>query len=206
MGTALIRENEMAFFILILLFTCNSFLLGTHKAKKNPKIQKKIICYKPIKKKPIQKKQKIVKQKKAVAKKKIVHKKKIAKPAKKTIPLQKLKQQIAARSKFSISRDMPEHKKLIGNRLYTQHALERMAPSTPAVIKELQRRALKRGYKKNSHEFYNYVKPRNISPALVERTIRQGKITKQRHNVIKYVYKGIAVIATPDGMVITVYR
>lgn len=89
----------------------------------------------------------------------------------------------------------------IGGRVYTEHALERMAPRTPQVMAELEARAVARaqaaGLKPGTRGFGEWwgkygPDPRNIPPSVVEAEIANPGST------------GIRVITGSDGRVITV--
>jgi len=89
----------------------------------------------------------------------------------------------------------------IGSRWYTQHALERMAPRTPQVMAELERRALARasaaGLEPGTPEFAKWwaryrPDPRNIPPSVVEAEIATPGST------------GVRVITNAQGDVVTV--
>ncbi|MFW9928712.1 MAG: hypothetical protein ACFFD1_04925 [Candidatus Thorarchaeota archaeon] len=96
------------------------------------------------------------------------------------------------------------HKKggaLINNRWYTEHALERMAPSTPQVMAELESRFLVRAkiasQKLHPKEFLkwrleNAPDPRGIPPMVVKAEIAQPGST------------GVRVILNEKGHVKTV--
>ncbi|HEV2601058.1 MAG TPA: hypothetical protein VGT41_02050 [Candidatus Babeliales bacterium] len=101
----------------------------------------------------------------------------------------------------------PMEQRIIDGRLYTKHAVERMAPDITSVRLELERRALALGYPYGSSEFIKYITPRGISPKTVERVIKKGKcIAGKRAMTKQYEYKGIRVITNQEGTVITVIR
>jgi hypothetical protein len=97
----------------------------------------------------------------------------------------------------------------INGRRYTAHALERMAPNTPQVRQELERRALAKGLKRGSLAFNNEVQPRDIAPEVVEAIIR-GIPAKQGNQPGRFMHvdnkKKIVVVTESNGTVITVYR
>jgi hypothetical protein len=95
----------------------------------------------------------------------------------------------------------------IRGRLYSKHALERMAPPTKEVIAELEQRAIAQGFERRTREFDNYIKPRNISPDLVEETIATGRISRRsKPGTVKYLGpKNLIVITGDQGAVITTY-
>ena len=89
----------------------------------------------------------------------------------------------------------------IGGRWFTEHALERMAPRTPQVMAELEKRALERassaGLRPGTREFgrwwsQNGPNPRNIPPSVVEAEIAAPGST------------GVRVITNTQGDVVTV--
>ncbi|OYD07409.1 DUF4244 domain-containing protein [Paludifilum halophilum] len=93
----------------------------------------------------------------------------------------------------------------IGGRKYTEHALERMAPNTPQVRAELERRALKKGLKPGTKRFKEYIDPRGIPPRVVEDTIKNGKrVPGNTKDTWKYIGDDINVITNKKGDVITV--
>jgi hypothetical protein len=88
----------------------------------------------------------------------------------------------------------------IGNRLYTEHALERMAPRTPQVMAEIEARALKRaeakGLQVGTPEFgawwqKNGPDPRGIPPSVVE-----AEITNPGSTSIKVITNNYGVVVT----------
>jgi hypothetical protein len=89
----------------------------------------------------------------------------------------------------------------IGGRWFTEHALERMAPRTPEVLADLERRALARAeaasLKPGTPEFGKWWRsygpdPRGIPPSVVEAEIANPGST------------GVRVITNPNGDVVTV--
>lgn len=102
---------------------------------------------------------------------------------------------------------MPEKGCVINNRYYTKHALERMAPRTQEVIRELEHRALAKGYPRGSDDFKKYVNPRNIPPMVVEHIIETttavlGKVS----GTFEHITKELKVMVNAKGDVITVFK
>lgn len=94
----------------------------------------------------------------------------------------------------------------IGGRWYTEHALERMAPDTPAIRAELLRRAIDRTKKfglPEGSEAYNkvlsYLKakidPRGVTPSVVEAELLKPGSTNVK--VIAVKQKSIVVTVIP---------
>lgn len=101
----------------------------------------------------------------------------------------------------------------IGNRLYSRHALERMAPKTPEVLAKLEKRAVdiasNKGLKSGTKEFNNFVKkyvdPRNIPPMVVEDAVQKApKVAGNRVGTFVHETSDIKVIVNTFGDVITV--
>lgn len=101
----------------------------------------------------------------------------------------------------------------INNREYSQHAIERMAPDTPAVRAELSRRAEKlaesKGLKVGTDEYYQfckkYVDPRNIPPSVIEDAISSTKgIPGNTPGTFVHETADVKVIVNSNGKVITV--
>ncbi len=101
---------------------------------------------------------------------------------------------------------LPAHPKTINGRLYTTHALERMAPNTPEIQQRLEKRALAMGFASGSPEFRRYVNPRNVTPQEVERTIEHAQDVTDHGEVTAYSAKGIKVVLNTKGNVVTVIR
>ncbi|SCY49544.1 hypothetical protein SAMN05660668_02834, partial [Pseudobutyrivibrio sp. AR14] len=109
--------------------------------------------------------------------------------------------------------DMPEGGGTINGREYSQHALERMAPDTPAIRAELSRRAEilaeKKGLEVGTLEYYKfcekYVDPRNIPPSVIEDAILNAspKIGRTEGTFV-YQTADVTVIVNETGKVITV--
>lgn len=103
--------------------------------------------------------------------------------------------------------DMSPHGRIIYGRYYTIHALERMAPTTDAVIKELKRRALALGYIPGSKDFNDYILTRNIPPSVIENAIRTGTRTPGKYaGTWQYVFENVKVFTNDTGDVTSVYR
>ncbi|MCY7478754.1 pre-toxin TG domain-containing protein [Paenibacillus larvae] len=101
--------------------------------------------------------------------------------------------------------DMPRGGGKIGERRYSEHALERMAPDTIQVRAELERRAIEKGLKSGTKEFKNFVDPRGIPPMVVEDTIKNVKpVAGNKPNTLKYDGQDVTVILNTNGDVITV--
>lgn len=94
----------------------------------------------------------------------------------------------------------------IGGRWYTEHALERMAPDTPAVRAELLRRAVERtrkfglaegseAYNKVLSYFKAKIDPRGVTPNVVEAELLRPGSTNVR--VIAVKQKSIVVTVIP---------
>ena len=88
---------------------------------------------------------------------------------------------------------------------YTEHALERMAPRTPEVMAELEKRALERaakeGYLPQTEKFAEWMKkhgpdPRNIPPSVVEAEIANSGSTNIR---VELNTKGEVITVIPRG-------
>ena len=85
--------------------------------------------------------------------------------------------------------DMMKGEGYINGRKYSQHALERMAPDTPQIRAELEKRAAdlakKIGYKPQTREYIKlvekYVDPRNIPPSVVEDAIENTISTPSKY-------------------------
>ncbi|ENA1576546.1 hypothetical protein ABFW39_002976 [Listeria monocytogenes] len=101
----------------------------------------------------------------------------------------------------------------INGRYYSGHALERMAPDTPAVRAELNTRAQEiaknKGLVPGTKDYYdfvkNYIQPRNIPPLVVEDAISNGvKTPGNQINTWKYETNDVIVIKNNSGDVITV--
>ncbi|MBC2314196.1 hypothetical protein HCB40_08330 [Listeria welshimeri] len=101
----------------------------------------------------------------------------------------------------------------INGRYYSGHALERMAPDTPAVRAELNTRAQEiaknKGLVPGTKDYYdfvkNYIQPRNIPPSVVEDAISNGvKTPGNQINTWKYETNDVIVIKNNSGDVITV--
>ena len=103
--------------------------------------------------------------------------------------------------------DMPETGKVINGRYYTKHALERMAPPTKEVIEELEKRAIARGYAKDSDKFREYVQPRNIPPSVIEDAIKNGtsKVSQNNSSIFEYLTDSVKVFINQAGDVISAY-
>jgi hypothetical protein len=93
----------------------------------------------------------------------------------------------------------------INGRWYTEHALERMAPRTPRVMAELERRFLERAKAvektlppKRFRKWYreNYPNPRGIPPSVVEAEISKPGSTNIR---VELNQKGDVITAIPGG-------
>ena len=109
--------------------------------------------------------------------------------------------------------DMKEGGGVINGREYSEHAMERMAPDTPAVRAELSRRAQKKakqlGLKEGSREYYDfcnkYVDPRNIPPSVVEDAISSTKATAgSREGTFVHETEDVRVVINSIGKVVTV--
>lgn len=101
--------------------------------------------------------------------------------------------------------------RVINGRYYTRHALERMAPSTPEVLAELELRAIKKGLQRGTPPFKDYIDARNIPPSVVEETIKNGVKTVDKKNPLNWKYQtmeatvitnqaGDVVSAIPEGI------
>ena len=109
--------------------------------------------------------------------------------------------------------DMPEGGGIINGREYSQHAMERMAPDTPSVRAELNRRAEalaeSKGLQVGTPEYYQfcqkYVDPRNIPPSVIEDAIRNTTAVPG-HTAGTFVHQtaDVTVIVNEAGKVITV--
>lgn len=107
---------------------------------------------------------------------------------------------------------------IINGRYYSGHALERMAPKTMKVLEELARRFLAKKpgtglvpgtpeYAIWRAEYYDYLKPRNIPPIVVEDAIANG-IRSQGNSPLEIVCRTeyVKVIINTFGDVISVFR
>jgi hypothetical protein len=101
----------------------------------------------------------------------------------------------------------------INGRRYTEHALERMAPDTPAVRAELHTRAIQRaqaqGLKPGTAAYNKFINdqinPRGIPPMVVEDAIRNTRATRGRSaGTFVHQTSDITVIVNRSGDVITV--
>ncbi len=109
--------------------------------------------------------------------------------------------------KTSVEWDMPEKGKIINGRYYTKHALERMAPDTPQIRAELEKRATELGYKRGSEKFIEYVKPRGIPPSVVENAIKSATPEKgNTADTFVCLTDEIKVIINKTGDVVSVFR
>jgi hypothetical protein len=96
----------------------------------------------------------------------------------------------------------------IGGRWYTEHALERMAPDTPAIRAELLRRAVDRtrrfglsegseAYNKVLSYFKSKIDPRGVTPSVVEAELLRPGSTNVK--VIAVKQKSIVVTVIPKS-------
>lgn len=101
----------------------------------------------------------------------------------------------------------------INGRRYTQHALERMAPNTEEVRKELTARAQKKyiaeghevGSKMYESKIKGYVQPRGITPTVVEDAIKNTSAKPgNQPNTFVHETDTISVVLNSNGDVITV--
>ncbi len=109
--------------------------------------------------------------------------------------------------------EMTEGGGIINGREYSQHAMERMAPDTPAVRAELSRRAetlaKSKGLQVGTPEYYQfcqkYVDPRNIPPVVIEDAIRNTTAVPG-HTLGTFMHQttDVTVIVNEAGNVITV--
>jgi hypothetical protein len=105
--------------------------------------------------------------------------------------------------------NLSENGSMINGRFYTKHALERMAPSIPEVVAELERRALGLGHVRGSKNFLDYVQARNIPPMLVEDVIKNGVRSLgegKKIGTMNCVTEYMKVIINNSGDVISVYK
>lgn len=118
------------------------------------------------------------------------------------------------RNKFGVDGwNLQEGGGKIGDRKYSQHALERMAPDSPDVKATLSTRAIQKaneiGYKPQTKEYSDFIKkyvdPRNIPPSVIEDAIRNTK-PSLGNRVGTYVYQtsDVKVVTNGLGDVITV--
>ena len=95
---------------------------------------------------------------------------------------------------------------IIGDKLYTKHAIERMMPKTDEIIKELEAEAFSQGLKRGEEEFIKYVQPRNVPPIVVEDAIANGvRSAGKEPNTIVYCTKSIKVVTFTNGIVKTLF-
>jgi hypothetical protein len=109
--------------------------------------------------------------------------------------------------------EMSEGGATINGRNYSQHALERMAPDTPQVRAELERRAadiaqgkgLEPGTKAYSDFVNKYVDPRNIPPSVIEDAINNTNATPGKYaDTFVHETGDVTVVVNGAGNVITV--
>lgn len=109
--------------------------------------------------------------------------------------------------------DMPVGGGYINGRMYSQHAMERMAPDTPEVRAKLSSRAIKKakelgyspGTKKYSDFVNKYVQPRNIPPSVIEDAIKNHPpIPGNKPDTLMHITDSVQVIVNGNGDVITV--
>lgn len=108
---------------------------------------------------------------------------------------------------------MAEGGSTINERWYSQHALERMAPDTPAVRAELNSRAIQsaksQGLQPGTKAYSNFidkcVDPRGIPPTVIEDAVKNGRRTAGNSSGT-WVYKtqDVTVITNNTGGVVTV--
>ncbi|PFE08581.1 hypothetical protein [Bacillus cereus] len=99
----------------------------------------------------------------------------------------------------------------INGRIYTEHALERMAPDTLEIRAELNSRAremaAKKGYKPGSKEYnelFSKIDPRGMTPNVVEDIIKTGSRSPgDKPGIWKYSRADGYVILNDNGDVIT---
>ncbi|GLC89313.1 hypothetical protein [Lysinibacillus piscis] len=108
---------------------------------------------------------------------------------------------------------MPKGGAIIDGRKYSEHALERMAPDTPAVRAELTTRANEKakeqGLEPGTKEHYEFVKkyvdPRGITPVVVEDVIKNTPSQPGRYEgTFMHQNEKVTVIINNNGDVITV--
>lgn len=101
---------------------------------------------------------------------------------------------------------MPESGKIINGRLYTKHALERMAPDTIEVRAILSNRAIQKGHLPGTKPFNDYVNPRGIPPSVVEDAIKYGtKSIGRKPNTFDFTSTDVIVtVNDKTGAVVTV--
>lgn len=108
---------------------------------------------------------------------------------------------------------MPRGGAVIEGRKYSEHALERMAPDTPAVRAELTTRAhekaTEKGLESGTEEYYEfvrkYVDPRGITPAVVEDVIKNTPVQPGKYEgTFMHQNEKVTVIINNNGDVITV--
>ncbi|MEZ2661763.1 hypothetical protein ACBP89_27960, partial [Aneurinibacillus aneurinilyticus] len=101
--------------------------------------------------------------------------------------------------------DMIKGGSTINGRRYSEHALERMAPNTPQVRAELEKRALEKGLKRGTKAFNDFVQPRGVPPMVVENVIKSVKPTPGKNpGTLDYIGNGVKVVTNKNGDVITV--
>lgn len=98
---------------------------------------------------------------------------------------------------------LPGQGKEIEGRYFTKHALERMAPDTPEVRRQLEARALAKGLAKDTKAFNDYVQPRGITPEQVTETITLGEANSTHREAVIYRRNGLKVVVAQDGAIIT---
>ncbi|EQC3735116.1 TPA: hypothetical protein ACSZAJ_11745 [Listeria monocytogenes] len=112
-----------------------------------------------------------------------------------------------------ISWSLNKNGAIINGLKYSGHALERLAPDTPAIRAQLNTRAQEiakgKGYVPGTKEYNDvikgYIQPRNVPPLVVEDTIKNGvKTAGNQINTWKFETGDVTVIINDLGDVITV--
>jgi hypothetical protein len=108
---------------------------------------------------------------------------------------------------------LPKEGCVIDGRYYTKHGLERMAPDTPQIRAELERRAIDLGYSPQHSDpriqkkYYDYIQPRDIPPSVVEHTISMSKATPgENPGTWLHKFNNVTIVTNNAGIVVTVRR
>jgi hypothetical protein len=100
----------------------------------------------------------------------------------------------------------PKKGRLINGNLYTQHALIRMAASTPATRRYLIGLAKRQGYQEGTQEFNRFIETRDVPVREVEEVLQKSEPIMRDDGRYVCQYRGLKVVVGADGAVITVMR
>ncbi|MCX5921773.1 MAG: hypothetical protein NTX86_00375, partial [Candidatus Dependentiae bacterium] len=132
----------------------------------------------------------------------------VAKGTKASRLIGRAEEKITAEIRQSL-RFLPEKGEIINGRFYTKHALERMAPNTPEIIAQLQKRAINEGFMPGTKEFIEYVQPRNIPPSVIEdaiKTINPIIGTGKHIGTLEYIKESVKIVTNLKGDVVTIHK